>query len=251
MQGQDQKQAYDRGTTTFSPDGRLYQVEYAGEAVKQGSPSIGIRTDEGVVLLTDEETSSTLLEQSSIEKLHKVDEHIGIASAGQAADGRRLIDFAREQAQRNRAQYEEPIDVEGLTKRLSDQIHEYTQVGQGRPYGVSLIVGGVDNGRPRLFETDPGGTPREWAALAIGRNRRDIQSFLEEEYTKHLSLEEGIGLAIRALATGTDESVSPDAIGIATVDTAGERYHELSDDEIREQFDGLELGDDDSRDDTE
>ena len=143
MQGQSQQQAYDRGITIFSPDGRLYQVEYAREAVKRGTASIGIRTPEGVVLTVDKRIRSPLMERTSVEKIHKADDHVGIASAGHVADARQLIDFARRQAQVNQLRYGEPVGVETLTKAVTDHIQQYTQVGGARPFGVALLFGGV------------------------------------------------------------------------------------------------------------
>ena len=139
MQGQSQQQAYDRGITIFSPDGRLYQVEYAREAVKRGTASIGVRTADGVVLAVDKRIRSPLMERSSVEKIHKADDHIGIASAGHVADARQLIDFARREAQVNELRYGEPIGVETLTKAVTDHIQQYTQVGGARPFGVATI----------------------------------------------------------------------------------------------------------------
>ena len=135
MQGQSQQQAYDRGITIFSPDGRLYQVEYAREAVKRGTASIGVRTDGGVVLAVDKRIRSPLMERDSVEKLHKADDHIGIASAGHVADARQLIDMARRQAQVNQLRYGEPVGVETLTKEVTDFIQQYTQVGGATPKG--------------------------------------------------------------------------------------------------------------------
>ncbi|MEZ3115027.1 archaeal proteasome endopeptidase complex subunit alpha [Halobaculum sp. MBLA0147] len=218
MQGQQQQQAYDRGITIFSPDGRLYQVEYAREAVKRGTASVGVRTDEGVVLAADKRSRSELMEPSSVEKLHKADDHVGIASAGHVADARKLIDFARQQAQVERLRYGEPIGVETLTKRITDNIQQYTQVGGARPFGVALIVAGVEDGEPRLFETDPSGTPYEWKALSVGENRKDIREYLEEGFAEELTLEEGIELAFGALAeTNGDEGLTPDGVGLATI----------------------------------
>jgi len=232
MQGQAQQQAYDRGTTIFSPDGRLYQVEYAREAVKRGSASIGVRTAEGVVLLADKRSHSPLMEPESVEKLHKADEHIGIASAGHVADARQLIDFSRRQAQVNRLRYGEAMGVETLTKTVTDYIQQYTQVGGARPFGVALMVGGIENGEPRLFETDPSGTPYEWKALAIGENRADIREFLEERYDEELTLDEGLELALSALSDATDELLEPDGLGLATVTVDDETYHQYSVDEV-------------------
>jgi len=232
MQGQAQQQAYDRGTTIFSPDGRLYQVEYAREAVKRGSASIGVRTAEGVVLLADKRSHSPLMEPESVEKLHKADEHIGIASAGHVADARQLIDFSRRQAQVNRLRYGEAMGVETLTKTVTDYIQQYTQIGGARPFGVALMLGGIENGEPRLFETDPSGTPYEWKALAIGENRADIREFLEERYDEELTLDEGLELALSALSDATDELLEPDGLGLATVTVDDETYHQYSVDEV-------------------
>ena len=239
MQGQ-QQQAYDRGITIFSPDGRLYQVEYAREAVKRGTPSIGVRTSEGVVLAVDKRSRSDLMEPESIEKLHKVDDHVGIASAGHVADARQLIDFARRDAQVNRLRYEEPIGVEALTKDITDNIQQYTQVGGARPFGAALLVGGVSDGEPRLFETDPSGTPNEWKAVAIGSDRMEIQELLEERWREDLTLDEGIELALAALGRVRDEDLDPSGLAVAVVETATGSYRSLSNAEIGEYLEAVD-----------
>ena len=249
MQGQAQQQAYDRGITIFSPDGRLYQVEYAREAVKRGTASIGVRTEEGVVLAVDKRIRSPLLEGTSVEKLHKADDHIGIASAGHVADARQLIDFARQNAQTNRLRYGEPVGVETLTKEVTDHIQQYTQVGGARPFGVALIIGGIENGEPRLYETDPSGTPYEWKALAVGADRGDIQEFLEENYDGGDSLDDGITLALEALASVNDDGLNPEGLALATVETETEEYAELDTEEIREHLEANDLLADEDADD--
>ncbi len=236
MQGQSQQQAYDRGITIFSPDGRLYQVEYAREAVKRGTASIGIRTEDGVVLAVDKRIRSPLMERTSVEKIHKADDHIGIASAGHVADARQLIDFARRQAQVNQLRYDEPIGVETLTKAVTDHIQQYTQVGGARPFGVALIIGGIENGEPRLYETDPSGTPYEWQALAVGADRGDIEDYLEEHYRDDLSLDEGVDLALAALASVNDEELTPEGIGLATISVGEDGFGQLSDGEIESRL---------------
>jgi proteasome alpha subunit len=245
MQGQNQQQAYDRGITIFSPDGRLYQVEYAREAVKRGTPSIGVRTPEGVVLLVDKRISSSLMEEASVEKIHKADDHIGIASAGHVADARQLIDFARRDAQVNRVRYEEPIGVETLTKDITDHIQQYTQIGGARPFGVALLIGGVDDGEPRLFETDPSGTPYEWKAIAVGENRADVQAYLEDNYREDLTLDEGVELALMALGEIRDV-LDPEGVGVATIDAETGAFIELTDDEIREYLAEHDILDEDA-----
>jgi proteasome alpha subunit len=241
MQGQNQQQAYDRGITIFSPDGRLYQVEYAREAVKRGTASIGVRTRDGVVIVVDKRIRSPLMERDSVEKIHKADDHIGIASAGHVADARQLIDFARRQAQINEVRYGEPIAVETLTKEVTDYIQQYTQVGGARPFGVALIIAGIANGEPRLYETDPSGTPYEWKALAIGADRGDIREYLEDNYEEEMDLDAGVGLALQALASVNDGELTPKGIGVATIDTDTEQFHELTEDERESYLTEFEL----------
>jgi proteasome alpha subunit len=241
MQGQNQQQAYDRGITIFSPDGRLYQVEYAREAVKRGTASIGVRTSDGVVLVVDKRIRSPLMERDSVEKIHKADDHIGIASAGHVADARQLIDFARRRAQVNQLRYGEPIGVETLTKEVTDYIQQYTQVGGARPFGVALIIAGIADGEPRLYETDPSGTPYEWKALAVGADRNDTRDYLEEHYSDEMDLDGGIELAMGALASVNDEGLSPEGLGVATIDVESEVFAEFSEAERESYLDEFGL----------
>ncbi|WP_247009410.1 archaeal proteasome endopeptidase complex subunit alpha [Halorientalis litorea] len=242
MQGGSQQQAYDRGITIFSPDGRLYQVEYAREAVKRGTASIGIRAADGVVLAVDKRVRSPLMERSSVEKIHKIDDHIGIASAGHVADARRLIDFSRRRAQGNRLQYDEPIGIETLTKEVTDHIQQYTQIGGARPFGVALIVGGINkHGEPRLFETDPSGTPYEWQALAVGANRSEVRDYLEDNYSEDIPLNEAVGLALRALASVEEDGLTPEGVGLATIDAETREYTVLGDEDVEELLTDLDL----------
>lgn len=240
MNGNNNQQAYDRGITIFSPDGRLYQVEYAREAVKRGSASLGIRTPDGVVFAAEINTRSNLLERDSVEKIHRVDNHIGIASAGHVADARQLIDTARQQAQLNQLRYGEAIDVESLTKHITDHIQQYTQTGGARPFGAALLIGGVHNGDPYLYESDPSGTPHEWKAAAIGGDRDTHQSHLEKNYTPDCTLEDGIDLALETLA-GEDNTLSADGVALATVDTDTEQYSTVPTDVIEDHLDSLDL----------
>ncbi|PSP83797.1 proteasome endopeptidase complex, archaeal, alpha subunit [Halobacteriales archaeon QS_6_64_34] len=243
MQGNEQ-QAYDRGITIFSPDGRLYQVEYAREAVKRGTASVGVRTADGVVLAADRHARSPLIERDSIEKIHEIDDHVGVASAGHVADARQLIDVARRQAQVNRLRYDEPASVESLTKEVTDYIQQYTQTGGARPFGVALLVAGIEDGQPRLFETDPSGTPYEWQAVAIGGSREEIQTHLEDEYAEEMDLEAGVELALRALASVNEDGLDATGVDIATIDVEHQQFSKLSEDDIAERLTEFELGGD-------
>ncbi|MFC6941932.1 archaeal proteasome endopeptidase complex subunit alpha [Salinirubellus sp. GCM10025818] len=243
MQG-NQQQAYDRGSTIFSPDGRLYQVEYAREAVKRGSPTVGVRTPEGIALAAAGRTRSSLQVPESVEKIHEADAHVGIATAGHAADGRRLVDVARREAQVERLRYDQPVGVETLTKTVTDHVQERTQTGGARPYGAALLVGGVDGGpggTPRLFETDPSGTPYEWRAVAIGGDSGEIRDYLEAEFDADLSLDEGVDLALSALAESGDGGLDPRSTSAATVPVETGEYERTSVGTIRERVEALGL----------
>jgi proteasome alpha subunit len=235
MRGGDDKRGYDRGSTIFSPDGRLYQVEYAREAVRKGSATVGVRTDESVVFATDARTRSSLLERDSVEKLHDVDGRLGVASAGHVADARRLVDEARRFAQSERLHYGEAPDVETTAKALADRVQESTQTGGTRPFGVALLVGGCVDGDPRLFETDPSGTPSAWRATAIGSHGDAVRSYLEAEYVDGLGTADGVALALDALAEGPDE-LSPESVAVATMDADG--YRTLDEDGVAGAFQG-------------
>ncbi|MFB6311134.1 MAG: archaeal proteasome endopeptidase complex subunit alpha [Salinirussus sp.] len=237
-----QQQAYDRGITIFSPDGRLYQVEYAREAVRRGSASIGIRTGGGVVLAADRQIRSPLVERDSVEKLHAIDDHIGIASAGHVADARQLVDIARRHAQIERLRYDQPVDVESLTKAVTDHVQGYTQTGGARPFGVSLLVGGVDDSGPRLFETDPSGTPTEWQAVAIGGGRDKIQDHLENEYDPATDLDGGIGLALSSLAAAEGTDVTADSVDVATIDAETGEFGRLDADTVANHLAEADIG---------
>ena len=177
-----QNAGYDRAITVFSPDGRLFQVEYAREAVKRGTTSIGIKCSEGIVLSVDKRTTSNLVEATSIEKIFKIDEHIGAATSGLVADARALVERARVEAQINKITYSEPIRVDSLSKKLCDMLQMYTQNGGVRPFGSALIIGGVYDGICKLFETDPSGALIEYKATAIGSGRSAAMDIFEDQY---------------------------------------------------------------------
>lgn len=239
MQGQNQQQAYDRGTSIFSPDGRLYQVEYAREAVKRGSASIGIQTNDGVVLAAEINTRSPLIESSSVEKLHKTDKHIGIASAGHVADARHLVDKARQHAQVEQWRYDQSISIDTLTNAVCDDIQEHTQKGGTRPFGVGLLIGGIDEGEPRLFKVTPAGTASEWMATAIGVNSTELQVALEEQYETNLSLDDGIRAVLRALESVKDDELLATDVSVATIDTDSNRYEMVNEKAVAEHLSGL------------
>jgi proteasome alpha subunit len=224
--------AYDRAITVFSPDGRLYQVEYAREAVKRGTTAVGIKCQEGVVLIVDKRINSRLLEANSIEKIFRIDEHIGVASSGLVGDARALVDRARIEAQINRVTYDEPIDVETLAKKLGDHMQTYTQFGGARPYGTALLITGISDGEFRLFETDPSGTLLEYKATGIGTGRPAVMKLFEEEYTHECTIREAITLGLKALHEATEGKFDVNTVEIGVITRGQEEFRKMSREEV-------------------
>lgn len=221
--------AYDRAITVFSPDGRLFQVEYALEAVNRGQTIIGISCPEGVVLGAEERTGSRLQEPSFSQKLHEVDEHIGAVVVGISPDARTLIDEARVYSQSNRLMYDEPIDVEIVTKKIGDMAQLYTQHAGVRPFGVSIIFGGVDQTGARLFTTDPGGSYRAYRAVAIGIGKEIADSVLQSEYRKNLTIDESTKLAVSALVKAAQARDEKPTLKLAIIPLDSKKFRRLSD----------------------
>ena len=223
--------AYDRAITVFSPDGRLFQVEYAMELVNRDATIMGIQCAEGVVL-GSEENIEPLEEAEYSWKIFKVDEHIGAAIVGLSSDARILIDQARIYAQSNKLTYDEPIDVEVVTKRICDIQQMYTQHAGVRPFGVSLIFGGVDKTGSHVFGTHPSGTYRGYKATALGAGRETVLAILKDEYRENLSLEENIKLTIKCLIKALEARQLPPRIKIAVIPTATKQMQMLTDEKV-------------------
>jgi len=229
MNGGSDRQAYDRGVSVFSPDGRLYQVEYAREAVRNGTAVVGVCGSNGVVLAADARTRSPLLADGSVEKLHDVDGRLGAATAGHVADGRRLVEFARRRAQTERLRYDEPIDVASLSTAVADHVQEATQAGGTRPFGAGLLVAGTTSDGPGLFEVDPSGSPSEWHATAIGGGATTARERLEDGYDRGIDVLAARDLALSALAETVDDGFAPADVSVAVLD--GDGYRSLDDGE--------------------
>lgn len=206
---------YDRAITIFSPDGRLFQVEYALEAVRRGWTALGVRCVDGVVIAVEKKKISPLIDPSSMEKILKIDEHVGATFAGLSSDARILIESARQEAQINRLLYDEMIDIEVLTKRISSIKQLYTQHAGVRPFGVSLLIAGVDKFGPRLFMTEPSGAYAGYYAVAIGAGSQTVTEFFEKNYTMNINLENAINLALRALSLVIEGGLDPTRVEMA------------------------------------
>ncbi|MEM5834581.1 MAG: archaeal proteasome endopeptidase complex subunit alpha [Candidatus Aenigmatarchaeota archaeon] len=221
---------YDRTIAVFSPDGRLFQVEYAKEAVKRGTTCLGIVFKDGVLLATVKPTASLMVSQS-IEKIFKIDEHIGAVASGLLADARILANQARIKAQVHRITYDEPIDVWSLARVIGDRMQLSTLYAGLRPFGVSFLIGGVDKTGMHLIESDPSGMLYEWYAYAIGRGGMIANKILKQKWKQELSEKEAIDLTIDIISK-TEKEKKENAIDIAII-KKGERFKKLSEEEIK------------------
>lgn len=192
--------SYDRAITVFSPDGHLFQVEYAMEAVRKGTTAVGITGKEIIVLGVEKKSTAKLQDSRSITKICKLDENLVLAFAGLTADARVLINKARIECQRYRLTMEDECSVEYIAKQIGEIQQSYTQRGGRRPFGISTLIIGFDaHGAPKLFQTDPSGTYSAWKANAIGRNNTSVREFLEKHFQTDMGDDEAIRLAIRSL----------------------------------------------------
>jgi len=223
---------YDAAITIFSPEGRLYQVEYALELVKRGAPIVGVYSTEGVVLAADETPESTLEDPGTFKKIFQFDDHVGAAIAGLSSDARVLMSQGRVFCQSNRLLYDEPADIDALISTLSGRIQVYTQHGGIRPFGVSLIVAGVDSTGAKLLTTDPSGSYRGYKARALGRNADPANSLLEEKYVEGISLDEAISLAIGAVSVASGGEVTPATVKVAVVPSDTKVLKRLTEEEV-------------------
>jgi proteasome alpha subunit len=223
--------AYDRASTIFSPDGRLFQVEYAREAVKRGTTAVGLKYREGVVLIIDKRISSRLIEAKSIEKIFRIDHHVGCATSGLVADARVLVDRARVEAQVHKMTYNEQIPVEVLVKKICDFKQNYTQYGGIRPFGTALLVAGVDGPRTHLFETDPSGALMAYKAGSIGAGRSTVTIVFEEKYQDNMTLEAAISLGIEALTKASGAEIKAETVEIGLIQ-AGETFRKFEPEDV-------------------
>jgi proteasome alpha subunit len=206
---------YDRAITMFSPDGRLLQVEYAKKTVKQGSTAMGLTCKDGVLLVTDKRIVDKLIIPDHVEKIWKVDEHIMVTAAGIISDARVLIDRAQVRAQQHRVTYDAPIDLIAIVRDICNLKQICTQSGGLRPFGVSLLIAGVDNDEVKLFETDPTGIYFRYKATVIGEGETEIEEILYKEYKDSMSMDDALKLSVNAM-----KKVLPDAIGAERIDAA-------------------------------
>ena len=217
------QQGYDRAITVFSPDGRLYQVEYAIETVKRGTIALGIKTKYGIIFAADERPRKLQIVDEP-QKLFKIDQHIGIAAAGYIPDARSQVDDARFFSQSSKIVYDESVSVETVTKHIADQCQQYTQYAGARPIGVALIIGGIDENGNSLFLTDPSGTYIPYNAVAIGADSDRVTEFLKKHYKPEMTLEESKMLAIASVNMLSSDAKDSEHIKISQIKSDTKHY---------------------------
>jgi len=213
---------YGFSLTTFSPSGKLVQIEYALNAVGAGAPSVGIKATNGVVLATEKKQKTTLHDDRSINKIESVAKNVGMVYSGMGPDYRLIVKYARKLTQQYVRMYDDQIPTVQLVRRVADVMQEYTQSGGVRPFGVSLLIAGWDNDEncPYLYQCDPSGAYFAWKATAIGKNHINGKTFLEKRYSEKLELEDAIHTAILTLKESFEGQMTEDNIelGVCTKD---------------------------------
>jgi len=223
---------YDMTPTMYSPDGRIYQVEYAMETVKRGTLAIGVCSKEGVIIAV-EEKAQTLQTTGITQKIFQVDFHVGIAAAGYIPDARIQVDSARFFSQGNRMTYDESVEIGTIAKYLADQSHQFTQYSGVRPNGVSLIIAGVDQKGESIYVSDPSGTYVQYAAVAIGAGSDDVNDFLEKHYKPDMSIDDASSLAIAAINLKNEQKDRIDDIKMAKVTTETKVFEKVSESDLK------------------
>lgn len=224
---------YDMTPTMYSPDGRIYQVEYAIETVKRGTLALGICTKQGVVMAVEEKPRA--LQTTNItQKIFQADHHIGVAAAGYIPDARIQVDNARFFSQGNRMTYDESVEVATVAKHLADQSHQFTQYSGVRPNGVALIIAGIDQKGESIYVTDPSGTYMQYSAVAIGAGSEDVNSFLEKYYDPEMTMDDAASLAISAINLKSDQKEQTSHIKMARITTENKMFEKISESNIQE-----------------
>ncbi len=227
---------YDRAITMFSPDGRLLQVEYAKKTVKQGSTAIGMVCSDGILLVTDKRIIEKLIVPESVEKIFQIDDHIGATASGILSDARVLIERAQLRAQQHKVTYDSPIDVLSIVKDVCSLKQICTQSAGLRPFGVSLLVAGIDSSGPVLFETDPTGIFFQFKATVIGEGEGEVQAVLDKEYKDEITIDEGMKLCVKVLVKVLDKSFDVARIDAACIKKDKKKFEKFTRQAVEKVF---------------
>ena len=232
MQPMHQMMGYDRAITMFSPDGRLLQVEYAKKTVRQGSTAIAMVCADGLLFVTDKRIIDSLVVPEAVEKIWQIDEHIGATASGILSDARVLIERAQLKAQQHRVTYDSPIDTLTIVKDICDLKQVCTQSGGLRPFGVSILVAGIDDHTPKLYETDPTGIFFQYMATAIGEGELEVEEILHSEYKPQLTIEDGLKVSLKALKKVLGDNFKVGRIDAAYIKTDEKKFKKFSKEKI-------------------
>lgn len=230
---QHQAMGYDRAITMFSPDGRLLQVEYAMKTVRIGNTAMGLVCKDGVLLVTDKRINDKLVVAESIEKIFMVDDHIMATAAGIISDARVLIERAQSKAQENKLIYDSPVDTLNIVKDMCSLKQLCTQSGGLRPFGVALLVAGIDENGSRLYKTDPTGSYYEYKAVVIGEGENDIHEKLQKEYKPSMTVNQALGFATSALKDFLGEEFDIKRIDAAVISSESKTMEKIDDERIK------------------
>ena len=226
------QQGYDRAITVFSPDGRLYQVEYAIETVRRGTIAVGVKSKDGIVIAVEEKPRKLQISETA-QKIFQIDDHVGIAAAGYIPDARSQVDNARFFSQSNKLIYDESVDVETIAKHLADQCQQFTQYAGVRPFGVALILGGVDSYGTQLYLTDPSGTYISYDAVAIGSGSDQVTEFLEKNYKPDISLDDAGALAAASIDIASEDKPDSQNIKMSQIRVDSKTFEIISEEQIK------------------
>jgi proteasome alpha subunit len=229
---QHQMMGYDRAITMFSPDGRLLQVEYAKKTVQLGNTAIGMVCKDGVLLVTDKRIVDKLVVADAVEKIWQIDDHVMTTAAGILSDARILVERAQEKAASYRITYDYPIDILSIVKDLANLAQYCTQSGGLRPFGVSMLIAGIDADGRKLFQTDPTGLFNQWKATAIGEGEEEVQAVLHKEFKEDMSVEQGLKLAVSALKKFLGDQFEIERVDAAAITLEGKSMERISKERI-------------------
>jgi len=226
--------------TTFSPSGKLVQIEYALNAVAAGKTALGIKATNAVVIATEKKVPSVLVDVKSVEKINNFTENIGVTYSGMGPDNRVLLRRGRKEAAKYSLEYKDPIPCSQLVREVASVMQEFTQQGGVRPFGVSLLVAGFDDDGPQLYQVDPSGSYWAWKASAIGKNATNAKTFLEKRYNPEMEVEDAIHTAILTLKEGFEGAMNEHNIEIGVVREKDRKFEVLSPEKVADYLSEVE-----------
>ena len=229
---QHQMMGYDRAATMFSPDGHILQVEYAERTVRLGSASIGITCKDGVVIVADKRVNDKLIIPDSANKIYEIDEHVMSSAAGILSDARILIARAQLISQQHRVTYDSAIDMESVIREIANVMQAFTQYPGARPFGVSVMVAGV-NSEPKLYVSDVTGNYVAYKAIAVGENDEKIKEQLRKQYHEGITIEEGIKLALIIFRQVLGKNFNAERFDVGFIEKSDKKLKRISGDRLK------------------